>query len=158
MPMKTIHRCGRCLLRDEQSGQCSILKMVVAENQDACPRYADEGNVITCELCGRRTVVDNSVIYNEERVHLVCGDCADKSGTCYTCLERKTCPFETDPSPLPKVVQRRIQQGPMVEIAQIKNPERINITCRAGCPCWDEESFTCGKEQGWCCSYKIVWE
>ena len=156
--MANLHKCGTCIFRHKEFGKCTYLQQSVAEDQDACAGYASEEDKITCEICGRQTLRRNVVIFNEERVHLVCGDCAEKNGTCQTCLERKTCPFETDPSPLPKVVQKRIQQGPMVQIMQIKNPERVNITCRAGCPCWDEENFTCGKEQGWCCQHEIVWE
>lgn len=158
--MKNIHKCGRCLLRDEQSGQCSILKMIVAEDQDACPRYADDNNVITCELCGDRMHTLHAILFPEDdRIHIVCGDCAKMSGRCQTCVNVKECKFITDPSPIPQVVQKQIKQGPIIQIVQIMNPDRIAITCKMGCDCWDAESETCCKQTcGTCSKYKIVWE
>lgn len=157
--MSTIHKCGRCIFRDQSTQVCDILKLAVQENDEACKRYADNETIVTCELCGRKTLGGSEVIFMEDKIHVTCAECANKTGTCATCINVKQCAFETDPSPIPQVVQKRIQQGPMVQIVQIMNPDRIAITCKMGCDCWDTESETCYKQTcGTCGKYKIVWE
>lgn len=61
---------------------------------------------------------------------------------------REECEFETNPSTIPKVVQQRIQQGPMTSIVQVKNPTRVEMFCK-NCKCFDEE-FGCLKENSCC--------
>lgn len=157
--MTAIHHCGRCIFRDKESGACDLLKTAVAENETACKRYTTTESLVTCELCGRQTLGGSEVIFMEDRIHVTCADCANKTGTCRTCINVKECKFETDPSPIPQIVQKQIRQGPMVQIVQIMNPDRVAITCKMGCDCWDAESETCYKQTcGTCGKYKIVWE
>ena len=59
------------------------------------------------------------------------------------------CSFENDPSPLPKIVQKQVRQGNMTAITQVRNPERIEITCKKDCPCYDPE-FECLRQFGTC--------
>ena len=158
--MKNIHKCGDCLYRDQKTQVCRVMQMEVDAAHEACARYASEENTVTCELCGNCILLTDSILYVEEdRNHITCGQCAEKSGTCSTCICVKECVFQTDPSPVPQVVQKRIQQGPMVQIVQVMNPDRIAITCKMGCKCWDAENETCYKQTcGTCGQYKIVWE
>ena len=93
---------------------------------------------IQCETCGRQT--DQQVLCRDgDTWHILCPNCASQLNTCSFCKNVQTCVFETDPSPIPKMIQRRIQQGPMVTVATVKNPERIRQTCMNGCPCYDSE-------------------
>ena len=83
---------------------------------------------------------------------LICEDCLNATGTCRMCEFAKTCDFETNPSPLPKVVQKVIQQGNMQMATQVRNPERKKSTCEAGCKCYDEE-YGCSRQNSLCINY-----
>ena len=157
--MKSIYRCGSCLLRRAQDGLCSRGGQVVQESEEACRWYVGEQHTATCELCGSVIESRSAVVYPEDTVHITCGQCAGKMGSCATCIRVKECAFETDPSPIPQVVQKRIQQGPMTQIVQVMNPDRIAITCKMGCACWDNEAEACNKQTcGTCGTYTIIWE
>lgn len=80
-----------------------------------------------------------------------CSKCAEELASCVGCAHGRTCSFETDPSPIPPVIQKQIRQGLMTQIIQVKNPDRIAITCKLNCPCWDGEN--CGREVGYCNKY-----
>ena len=156
--MKNIHNCGQCLRRRTQDGLCTVGQSIVPAAQEACIWYAGEDSTVECELCGGRVFTKNSVIFPEETTHITCGQCAGKMGTCATCICVHECAFETDPSPIPPVIQQRIQQGPMTQIISAMNPERIAITCKAGCKCWDSENEVCNKRTAQTCGqYEIVW-
>lgn len=157
--MKNIHKCGSCLLRSRE-GLCQTAKRPVNENDEACRWYVDTSNTVECELCGNTILTRDSYLFNEDRVHITCGECATKKmGRCATCMCVKECTFETDPSPIPQVVQKRIQQGPMTQIIQVMNPDRIAITCRMGCKCWDNENNICHKQNSSTCGqYQCLWE
>lgn len=159
--MKTFHHCGPCLYRSADTKICSVLKKVVNDDDMACQRYADSSYLNTCELCGRQVIRGSEVIFIEaDRPHFTCANCAETAGTCHSCINIKDCRFDSDPSPIPKVVQRQIRQGNVVQIASIQNPERIKITCQKGCECWDPIDSTCRKQEAekTCKNYKIIWE
>lgn len=73
----------------------------------------------------------------------ICQNCQSKFGTCVGCSKSATCDFETNPSPIPKTVQKRTQQGSQIMVTTIKNPSRIDVTCRINCPCFSEENGCC---------------
>ena len=104
-----------------------------------------------CNYCGNpaSTVVDAATLC------CACVRCAQYFNTCTMCIHARECDFETNPSPLPKQVQQTTQQGPMVVQQIIKNPARIDISCRNGCPCFSEE-LGCLKENGICSQYTEV--
>ena len=104
--------------------------------------------IIQCETCGRRT--DQQFLCPDgDNWHILCPSCASQLNTCAFCKKANTCTFETDPSPLPKMVQKQIRQGPMISVITEKNPERIRQTCQNGCPCYDSE-FECMREFHYC--------
>ena len=104
-----------------------------------------------CFICGGAPEVP---IFTEDGTFIkyLCGRCLKIPAQCGLCEKAQICPFETDSSPLPKVVMKTIQQGNMMLQTQIKNPERIEITCKTQCPCFSEE-FGCLKENGICGDY-----
>lgn len=106
---------------------------------------------MNCYLCGGAPQVP---IYSADGTFLkfLCNQCAQIPAQCGLCEKSEICPFQTDPSPLPQIVVQTIQQGNMTTRRQIKNPDRIAITCKTQCPCFSEE-FGCLKENGICGSY-----
>ena len=102
----------------------------------------------TCETCGFRDL-KNSVCQvfghainpkDDGTFGFYCKECVAAFSTCETCKHATECDFETNPSSLPKVVQKQIRQGNMMTVTQIKNPDRIEITCKNGCLCYDTEN------------------
>lgn len=111
--------------------------------------------VIQCETCGRPTELQ-ILCPDGDKWHILCPNCASQLNSCAFCKKANVCTFETDPSPLPKMIQKQIRQGPMIQIATIKNPEREKITCQNGCFCYSEE-FGCMREFNWCKNIDHVW-
>lgn len=111
---------------------------------------------IQCETCGRQT--DQQVLCPDgDNWHILCPNCASQLNTCSFCKNVQTCVFETDPSPIPKMIQRRIQQGPMVTVTTVKNPERIRQICMNGCPCYDSE-FDCMRQFNYCERMEYIYD
>lgn len=105
---------------------------------------------IPCDYCGRpvSTIVDSEG-------NCSCVDCYKQFDTCIMCCNGNTCAFETDPSPIPKVVTQTMRQGPMVMQTQVKNPERVKQFCFP-CKCFNQDELLCGKEDRWCSSYNEI--
>lgn len=79
-----------------------------------------------------------------------CDRCAQLFGTCHLCLNSvRPCEFETNPSPIPKQIQKTVRQGNVQMQTIIDNPERIEAFCHK-CPCWCD---ACGRYDGTCGSY-----
>lgn len=106
-----------------------------------------------CDICGQpisgKLIVDNS----KPQIKIICEQCESQMYTCYLCerVQKGICDFESNSSPIPPVIQKRIQRGPIQTVANIPNPDRIEITCKKGCPCYHEENWclrqtnlTCG--------------
>lgn len=106
---------------------------------------------IPCDYCGRpaSTVVDSEG-------NCSCVNCYQQFYTCAMCIHAHECEFETNPSPLPKVVFQTIRRGPAVIQTQVKNPQRIEEFCHK-CFCWNTEESICGKEDNWCKKYHEVY-
>ena len=106
---------------------------------------------IPCDYCGNpaSTVVDSEG-------NCSCVGCYQQFYTCRMCEMGSFCPFETDPSPIPKVVMQQVRQGNMVMQTQIKNPERVKQFCFP-CICFDQEDLYCKCEDGWCKSYHEIY-
>lgn len=105
-----------------------------------------------CSLCGRPA---QQLFIDVKTKTIYCGHCAPHISHCPTCANLKTCLFETDPSPAPKLIQKQIKQGNMIMTTQVKNPDRIRITCQTGCPCFSNEN-TCLREFNHCGSYVFI--
>ena len=105
---------------------------------------------IPCDYCANP---NSAVLDTEGRSY--CQRCFAAMDTCGACIHGAKCEFETNPSPLPKQVQKTIRQGNAVLQTFVKNPDRIRELCLYACPCFDEENG-CGKEFGYCPNYKEV--
>jgi hypothetical protein len=92
-------------------------------------------------------------ITEEGEIHYICDQCNAASKTCATC-KHTDCLFQTDPSPIPKTVQKQFRQGNAVMITEIANPERIDKFCRNKCICFNEE-LGCLKQNNTCGKYKM---
>lgn len=142
-----VEDCTHCVLPVLNGGICPIFRIKPKDEDKCCPMF--KFIMENCENCGQpivtKTIID---ITKEGELHYLCEECSAKTGTCFTCKMREECEFETNPSTIPKVVQQRIQQGPMTSIVQVKNPARVEMFCK-NCKCFDEE-FGCLKESGCC--------
>ena len=104
--------------------------------------------VVQCETCGRPT--EQQVLCPDgDKWHILCPSCATQLNTCAFCKKSNTCLFETDPSPLPKTIQKQFRQGPMITVTEVMNPERIRQTCEKGCDCFDTD-FECMRQFNYC--------
>lgn len=96
---------------------------------------------------------DPSILWSDdcgETYYYICAQCYSYRGTCVSCKDAQTCPFETADISLPKIIQQTYQQGPMTVSQTVKNPARIEETCKKLCKCWNpdfgclKENYTCG--------------
>lgn len=141
-----LKHCDQCALRSPNQGICQLTKLPFQPKDPACANFCL--CLTKCELCGRKfpklsTIMDG---------YYVCDDCLLSLGTCSQCKHQNQCDFETNPSTLPKIVQKVIHQGNMQMATQIRNPEREKITCACGCPCY-MESIGCLRQEGTCGKY-----
>lgn len=147
--------CGNCVLHQRNQGNCPILKQTIPADKPACPIFVRE--VFVCDICGNEFIQTPIIVMNEDTPKILCPDCGNNISGCRTCKERNSCLFETDPSPLPKMVMQQIRQGNMVMQTQTKNPARIDTTCKKGCSCFSQD-FGCLKEWGFCEKHHYDWE
>lgn len=112
-------------------------------------------SIMQCETCGRPTE-QQFLCPDGDMWHILCPNCASQLNTCAFCKKVNTCSFETDPSPLPKMIQKEFRQGPMITVTEIMNPERQKITCQNGCLCYSEE-WGCMRQFHWCKNMDYVW-
>ena len=150
--MKTT-KCRTCCLRDTTTSVCAISNTVVDADKDFCSKHKTE--LIYCEICGSG-LLSPILVPEGEKYHMLCPNCSEQLSTCSFCRNVSTCAFEADRSSLPKIIQKQIRQGPMVQIVNIKNPEREKITCQKKCDCYSEE-LGCMKEFNWCKNINHIW-
>lgn len=150
MPTKS---CFTCAFRTLNPQKCPLIGYAYTEDRNqVCPYWISE--LPKCEVCGK--VDPNYVLFlnKDETGYIpVCSNCKALSGTCAMCSKSSTCDFETNPSPIPKAVQKRIQQGNQIMVVTEKNPDRIRETCQKNCQCFSEE-FGCCREFNTCGNYE----
>lgn len=139
-----IHHCNTCGLRDPSQPVCLLTGRKINPAADYCSVYCR--NPHKCTHCGK--IVLDFII---EEPNIFCYQCLDRLSTCEGCSKYIPCGFETDPSPIPKMIVKTIRQGPIIQQMQIPNPDRIAITCKLNCPCWNGEY--CGRETNYCTNY-----
>lgn len=153
MPTKS---CSTCAYRTLNPQQCPLIGYNYAENvtNAVCPYWVDE--VVTCAVCSQIIPKKNYCLthYSDGAWKPTCENCLKLSGTCGGCSKSSTCDFETNPSPIPKAVQKRIQQGNQIMVTTVKNDERINETCAKNCECFDHKTRTCCREYNCCSKYE----
>ena len=130
-----------------QSGLCRLLNTKVKYDNCRCPYYATD--IAVCSVCGS-TFLDGVI---DESGRTFCKNCNSKFGTCAMCEKATECLFESDPSPIPKIIRQTTQQNGMYIQQDIRNPDRIRQTCQNGCSCFNED-LGCLKQNGTCGNYK----
>ena len=107
-----------------------------------------------CEIC-RKPGSPPFVIQLENGEYAeCCAYCYERLDTCLTCANNITnCAYETNPSPLEKVIRKTEQNGPMVKTYYTRNPERMAIACKE-CECYQDNE--CQKTKNNICKhYKV---
>lgn len=149
-----IKYCRTCRILDPMQQKCQLSGQSVNPNADYCTKHQEE--VAQCEKCGQGTLTP---FYTRDgnQWHTFCARCVELLNTCHFCEHASKCAFEQDPSPLPKMVQKQIRQGNMVQITTVKNPDRIRQTCENGCPCFSQEN-DCMREYNGCERMKYIYD
>lgn len=143
--------CKECAYFDDM--RCKISGQPAISHNVACASFSSQH--YECDICHRQ-IHHTEVIYDSKSNKIVCSDCCNRLSTCDNCHNGNICLFETDPSPLPKQIQKQIRQGNMFGQTIIKNPERVRETCQKGCPCWDTETESCNKQLRYCANIQEV--
>ena len=133
-------KCARCGFLSPKAPVCLLTGLRIDKNADFCSK--NTSTLQHCAICGAILFENNIIIEQkpDETVRAICFDCNNKIGTCALCSHATGCLFETDPSPIPKIIQKQIRQGNFTQIITVKNPERIEKICKANCPCFSEEN------------------
>lgn len=145
-------KCRHCVYYQLGNSICRIFNGVIDPDEPGCPHYSK--SEFKCHLCGK-PIVDKKTMFLEELTDstvVICDACNNIAVSCSTCTEARTCDFETNPSTLPKAVQKQIRQGNTIMTTTVKNPARIAETCAKNCKCWNG---ACGREGEvkWCGNY-----
>ena len=144
--------CRSCGFLDQANLMCGLTGSAVSDpSAEFCSKH--NHNPLTCAICNRFAPPEATVIMENDDV--ICFECYSHRGTCAICANAIGCEYETNPSPLPKVIQRTVQKGNMITVINVKNPTRIEETCKKGCSCFSEE-FGCLRENNHCGAYKYI--
>ena len=132
-------KCAKC--GHLKGGNCLLTNAAIPNpNETFCMHYTESPYV--CEVCGKH-LTQETVNYtngNKAPHHLICLQCYTTITTCRGCIESGNCRFEQDQTvPEPPYVMQQVRQGNAIMQTQVKNPKRINLTCRANCPCFINE-------------------
>lgn len=147
-------KCGDCLLQKRSGGVCPVFQESMNEIDNACRKYIGHDSPV-CGFCGSLMPGKGEVVIMEDgETILSCAQCAERIGTCATCVQAHICEFETSNIQIPKQIQKVVRQGNMQMQTIVRNPEREKETCMKGCPCWDEENCICLRETGMCKSWR----
>lgn len=149
--MKT---CGRCGFQSSDGEHCGLTGIPVDPKTDGCTK--GQTSPIQCDICNKFIFGIKTLIPKEDgSIGIVCGNCANHLTSCRTCSKSVFCDFETNPSKIPKMIQKRIQQGSMISVSTVKNPDRIEVTCKKNCECFSE-NFGCLRENNCCEKYDLI--
>lgn len=148
--------CRDCAFANNINGAyiCTFFKVQkpIILNGAACQFFQHKQYITQCDNC-KANCIGAIIVQNGDTTKYLCGQCAAKIGYCQSCVQVSQCAFETDPSPIPKTISYR--NGNTIFTSSSKNPERIAITCKKGCPCWNDEEQYCYREENTCAKYKI---
>lgn len=149
--------CGQCALWQPESKTCRLYKGITRNSQDSCPEGTSK--LEKCDICGREILPSQIIIDMglEHTTHIICPNCDQIYYTCNTCAQSLICDFETNPIDLPKQIQQQMQTGNGYIVTTVKNPSRIEKTCKVNCTCWNEENG-CLKQNNYCNKHQILWK
>ena len=143
--------CKSCAVLAPNAPVCQLKDIQVDPEVDYCSKHTTF--LERCEICGRVLDKEHSILQFKDNTYVrtVCEKCNLLAKTCQLCKHVGKCFFETDPSPIPKIIEKRIQQGPMITVMQIRNPERVDYCCKEKkCSCFSEEYNDCMKNYNYC--------
>lgn len=146
-------KCRTCGWVHPMQPVCQRTGLQVDLDTDYCSKHSTDLHI--CELCGH-PVAAPILDMDGDKVHIICQNCNSAFGTCQLCGNSINCLFETDPSPIPKLIQKTIRQGPMTTVTQVVNPERVEQTCKKGCNCFSDE-FGCARQFNTCANHNFNW-
>lgn len=147
-------KCEKCTIWDSQQKICLRFRAPM-DASDFCSKFASSP-LAQCQCCGQYILPGSQVLLCEDEVLItLCPNCASHTSECGTCLIARQCRFRTDPVNIPHTIQKQIRQGSMVAVTEIKNPERIEKTCKEGCTCWSEENGCLRESIGSCQEWRI---
>lgn len=151
--------CGDCGFRVTQGSEsfCSLSKLKVIPEVDSCSKHVFQDSMKFCEICGNVIFESGIVDLVDGSPHIICSSCASRMNTCATCVEAEKCDFETNSCPIEKVVQKQVRQGNMVMMTTVKNPKRIEETCKKNCKCYDEKNGCIKESIHTCPSWKVLY-
>lgn len=145
--------CNNCALRNQNV--CTRTNLPIKNPaEDFCSNFTTHFEI--CWNCGG-IISKDKVIYDPCKNASICPICFSTYGTCAMCKKntRENCAFLMDKT-LPKRVQKQIQQGPMISVTVVKNPELIEKTCKKGCCCWSETNGCLKETSETCMNYEEV--
>ena len=128
---------------------CPVTNAPITSIED-CP--VCQKPTVSCSFCGETFFTSKSGIVCGENA-ILCDTCYANKDTCTFCKKGEYCPFLKDTSiDIAPYIMQQVRKDPLVtQIMQVKNPERVKVTCMCGCPCFDEETFECRKQlDHWC--------
>ena len=144
--------CAKCGLADSERHRCKLTGRSIADT-DFCSSFTDHPT--QCDLCQKITM---SPSYEQcgDTFYLFCRQCGDALTSCGGCEHSaEGCRFKSDPVQMPETIVKQIQTPQGVAQMRIPNPERQNVTCALGCPCWNKDEKTCNKEFNICGNYLL---
>ena len=144
---QNLKTCGECAFRSQDGTHCGLTNTPINPKEDFCSKL--ETSPKTCDICGQFIVGPGIIDAETTPPHYICYNCLKSIKTCARCKNNTRCEFEENPSSTPKVIQQHIQQGPMVAITNVKNPQRIKETCEKLCGCFDS-TVGCLRQYGTC--------
>lgn len=149
----TSQTCNKCAYANQ--GICMGTNLPIDDlTEDFCSNFTTHLEI--CWHCGR-VIPKKAVIYDAHKNASICPNCFSTYGTCTMCKKNieENCAFLMDKT-LPKQVQKQIQQGPMIFVTVVKNPELIEKTCKKGCCCWSETNGCLKETSETCMNYEEV--
>lgn len=148
--------CKSCALANLKILKCRRFGHDINPNEDFCSKHCNE--IPVCAICGQEMLKENSILNfkNGDHIRIICQKCNELLSSCTLCRHGQKCAYDDDPSPIPKLIQKQIRQGPMISVTQEINPERIKITCKNGCSCYSDE-FDCMRQFSYCQNLEHIW-
>ena len=147
-------KCQKCAHR--QGNNCALSNTPLTNLDTFCPHYTESAYI--CELCGKHLFKEavNYTYGDKQSYHLICLNCYSLLFTCQTCQSANTCAFEQDQTVSePPYVMAQMRQGNSIIQQQIKNPKRIELTCKVNCPCFINDE--CQRQNGGSCDkYRTI--
>lgn len=127
---------------------CSLNHRKINPEEDFCSWHRRD-EMPRCAYCNNIVEPEDVVIIMDTQ-KICCNNCSNNIGRRGTCAKRMTCEYETNLSPLPKIVMKQMRQGNSIVSMQGHNPEREKLTCFT-CTCWDEIKCVCKRtSEGYC--------